>query len=151
MLLDDTGCHPQGVRVTSVMSPSTSNMPAPSRVHTRAVSRLKQIHDEIGAGRCPKSRTLCRPPQPSQRTIKRVLRIMRDELNAPLVYDRARRGWRYREPGWSFPAQRFNEGELLAFFTAAEVLRATGHAPEDVLLRAALANIAAFLHAEVSV
>lgn len=137
--------------MTFAMSPSASDNPAPARVHTRAVARLKQIHDEISAGRCPNSRTLARLLERSERTIKRDLCVMRDELNAPLIYDRARRGWRYREPGWSFPAQKFNEGELLAFFTAAEVLRATGHAPEAVLLRAALAKLAAFLPAEVSV
>ena len=131
------------------MSPSDG--PTPLRVHTRAVSRLKQIHDEIGAGRCPNSRTLARLLERSERTIKRDLCVLRDELGAPLVYDHARRGWRYSEPGWSFPPQRFNEGELLAFFTAAEVMRATGHAPEAVLLRAALAKLAAFLPAEVSI
>jgi predicted DNA-binding transcriptional regulator YafY len=87
----------------------------------------------------------------SDRTIKRDLGFMRDQLGAPLVYDRTRRGWRYLEPGWALPPLQFNEGELLAFFTAAEVLRATGHTPEAVLLRAALAKLAAFLPAEVSI
>ena len=124
---------------------------APARVHTRALSRLKQIHEEIGAGRYPNTRTLAERLELSERTIKRDLSFMRDQLGAPLVYDHARRGWRYGEPGWSLPPQRFNEGELLAFFTAAEVLRATGHAPEAVLLRAALAKLAAFLPSEVNV
>jgi predicted DNA-binding transcriptional regulator YafY len=124
---------------------------APSRVHARALSRLQEIHREIAAGRCPTARALAARLERSERTIKRDLRFMRDQLGAPLHYDRARRGWRYREPGWALPPQRFDEGELLAFFTAAEVLRATGHAPEAVLLRAALAKLAAFLPAEVSV
>lgn len=122
-----------------------------SRVHTRAVSRLKQIHDEISAGRFPNSRTLATLLELSERTVKRELSYMRDRLNAPLIYDPVRRGWRYSEPGWSLPPIHFNEGELLAFFTAAEVMRAAGHAPEAVLLRAALAKLASFLPAEVNV
>ena len=117
----------------------------------RVVSRILQIHEEISAGRYPTARTLAALLERSERTIKRDLRFMRDQLGAPLVFDRARGGWRYCEPGWALPPQRFDEGELLAFFTAAEVLRATGHAPEAVLLRAALAKLAAFLPAEVNV
>jgi predicted DNA-binding transcriptional regulator YafY len=115
------------------------------------LSRLKQIHEEISTGRYPTTRTLAELLERSERTIKRDLSFMRDQLDAPLIYDHARRGWRYGEPGWALPPMKFNEGELLAFFTAAEVLRATGHAPEAVLLRAALAKLAAFLPAEVSV
>ena len=130
---------------------SSSNGQNPARVHTRALSRLQQIHQEIGAGRFPNARTLARLLERSDRTIKRDLQFMRDQLGAPLVFDRMRNGWRYREPGWALPPVEFNEGELLAFFTAAEILRATGHAPEAILLRAALAKLAAFLPAEVNV
>ncbi len=130
---------------------SSSNGQSSTRVHTRALSRLQQIHQEISAGRYPTVRALAELLERSDRTIKRDLRCLRDQLGAPLHYDHARRGWRYTEPGWALPPQQFNEGELLAFFTAAEVLRATGHQPEAVLLRAALAKLAAFLPAEVNV
>lgn len=60
-------------------------------------------------------------------------------------------GFRYRKPGWILPPYNFDEGELLAFFTAEHALRATGHAPEAILLRAALAKLAAFLPPEISI
>ena len=100
----------------------SSDEPLAARVHTRALSRLKQIDEEIRAGRCPNARTLARRLERSERTVKRDLTVMRDQLGAPLVYDRARRGWRYLKPGWALP-QQLNGGELRAFFTAAEVLR----------------------------
>lgn len=124
--------------------------PDPRRVHSRALSRLQQIHQEIAAGRYPTARRLGELLERSERTIKRDLSFLRDQLGAPLVFDRACGGWRYREPGWALPPQQFNEGELLAFFTAAAVLRTTGHAPEAMLLRAALAKLSAFLPAEVN-
>lgn len=129
---------------------SSSNGHA-SRVHARALARLQQIHQEISTGRCPTVRLLSEQLERSERTIKRDLSFMRDQLGAPLIYDRSRRGFRYAEPGWALPPLQFSEGELLAFFTAAEVLRSTGHAPEAVLLRAALAKLAAFLPKEVQV
>lgn len=122
-----------------------------ARVHARALSRLKQIHEEISSGRFPSTRSLALLLERSERTVKRDISFMRDQLGAPLVYDAARRGWRYSAPGWMLPPCNFDEGELLAFLTAAEVLRASGHAPEAVLLRAALAKLSAFLPPEVSV
>jgi len=130
---------------------SSSNGQASTRVHARALSRLQQIHREISASRYPTVRRLAQLLERSDRTVKRDLSFMRDQLGAPLIFDRVRRGWRYREPGWALPPIQFDEGELLAFFTAAEVLRATGHAPEAVLLRASLAKLADFLPAEVNV
>src|SRR5438128_4482938 len=103
---------------------SSSDDQPSGRVHTRALSRLQQIHHEISAGRYPTVRRLAELLERSDRTIKRDLGFMRDQLGAPLVFDRTRRGWRYRELGWALPPMQFNEGELLAFFTAAEVLRA---------------------------
>src|SRR2546421_7633578 len=130
---------------------SSSDGQNSERVYTRALSRLQQIHQEISAGHFPNARTLAHLLERSDRTIKRDLQFMRDQLGAPLVFDRVRKGWCYREPGWALPPVEFNEGELLAFFTAAQVLRATGHVPEAILLRAALAKLAAFLPPEINV
>src|SRR2546423_4665506 len=131
------------------MTPHDNNIAG--RVHTRAVARLKLIHEEISAGRYPTVRSLAKLLERSERTVKRDLSVLRDQLNAPLVFDRAHGGFRYREPGWILPPYNFDEGELLAFFTAEHALRATGHAPEAILLRAALAKLAAFLPPEVSI
>lgn len=121
------------------------------RVHARAISRLRVIHEEIGAGRYPTVRRLAELLERSERTVKRDLRFMRDQLGAPLEFDRERGGWRYGELGWSLPPVRFGEGELLAFFTAEQALRATGRNPEAELLRAALAKLAGYLPEGVTV
>lgn len=132
-----------------MMTPSDNNNSY--RVHTRAISRLKLIHEEISAGRHPTVSTLAKLLERSERTVKRDLREMRDQLNAPLIYDRKHGGFRYSKPGWTLPPQNFDEGELLAFFTAEHILRATGHTPEAILLRAALSKLAAFLPPEINV
>lgn len=131
-----------------MMTPSDNHS---YRVHTRALSRLKLIHEEISAGRYPTVRSLANLLERSPRTVKRDLREMRDQHGAPLIHDRKHGGFRYGKPGWTLPPYNFDEGEMLAFFTAEHTLRATGHQPEAVLLRAALAKLATFLPAEVNV
>ena len=131
------------------MAPSSNNNSY--RVHTRALSRLKLIHEEISAGRYPTVRSLAKLLERSPRTVKRDLREMRDQHGAPLLYDRKHGGFRYGKQGWTLPPYSFDEGELLAFFTAAHTLCATGHAPEAILLRAALSKLAAFLPPEINV
>ena len=129
---------------------SAHDTAAAGRVHVRSTARLKLIDEALRAGRCPGVKSLAALTERSERTIMRDLDALRRDFNAPLIYDPARRGWRYTEPGWTMPFQPFDAGEMLAFFTAAEVLRSTGHTPEAVLLRAALAKLSAYLPPEVS-
>lgn len=128
----------------------SQDMPHSPRVHARALSRIRAIHDEVNAGRFPTTRRLAELLERSQRTVKRDLRFMRDQLGAPLEFDRERGGWRYSKFGWSLPPVRFGEGELLAFFTAEQALKAMGRVPEAELLRAALAKLASHLPEHVS-
>ncbi len=120
------------------------------RVHARAAARLKRIHEAISSGQYPNNRMLADLVERTERTVKRDLQYMRDQLGAPLHYERARRGWRYLEPGWN-PSLAMTEGELLAFFTAEHALKMTGHTPEAALLRNALSKLAAQLPEEVLV
>jgi predicted DNA-binding transcriptional regulator YafY len=121
-----------------------------SRLHLRLLARLQQIHEAISAGRCPSICELTRNTGLSERTIKRDLKALRDTFQAPLVYDRQRRGYRYENPGWELPPVRFTEGELLAFFTAHHIMKTLGHAPEVTLLQSALAKLATLLPEQVS-
>jgi hypothetical protein len=124
--------------------------PDAPRVHMRALARLQQIHVEISSGRCPSVRDLEESTGRHPRTIKRDVKALREGFNAPLVYDRQRKGFRYTEPGWQLPPARFSEGELLAFFTAHHVMQAIGQKPEAILLQNALAKLAAFLPDQVA-
>lgn len=121
-------------------------------MHRRALIRLNAIHRAIRGGGCPSTEQLAvlREVERSKRTIKRDLDALR-ELGAPLVFDRARHGWRYRDPGWEMPLTRLTEGELLAFFTAERALQAAGRTPEAAMLRNGLARLSALLPEEVTV
>jgi predicted DNA-binding transcriptional regulator YafY len=110
------------------------------------------IHRAIRSGQCPTTADLAalKNVERSERTIKRDLQALR-EMGAPLYFDRERRGWRYRDPGWEMPFGRMTEGDLLAFFTAERTLQATGHSPEAEQMRRSLARLAALLPEEVTV
>ncbi|MDF7822919.1 WYL domain-containing protein [Pontiellaceae bacterium B12227] len=57
-----------------------------------------------------------------ERTIKRDIEFMRDRLQAPIEYDRKRRGYFYSEPTWGLPAISMREGELVAVLLARRAL-----------------------------
>ena len=121
-----------------------------NRVHLRAHRRLQQIDREIRLGKHPDTKTLAMLLEINERTVKRDLAALRDQFNAPLVYDRRRGGYCYRAPGWALPLERFGEGELLAFFIAENALRAIGQTPEAGQLRCALGKLTALLPEQVS-
>lgn len=130
------------------MSAQTNHQPC--RVRLSALTRLKLIHQKINAGQAPTVAEIAKAVERSERTIKRDLQFMRDQLGAPILFDRRRGGWRFSQPGWNLPPVTLGHGELLAFFTAEQILRASGHVPEAALLRDGLAKLATYLPEYIS-
>lgn len=122
-----------------------------ARVYRQTFNRLAMIHRLIAGSSYPSVPQLARQLCVTERTIKRDIAALRRDLNAPIRYDRERRGFYYTDPGWTMPVQRISEGELLAFFIAENALRLTGHGPEAHLLRKALAKMASMLPEIVSI
>jgi predicted DNA-binding transcriptional regulator YafY len=115
------------------------------RAYLTGVSRVAKIHKEIASGNLPTVNDLVRQLAVSPRTIKRDIDVMRNCLNAPIVYDRRGGGFRYSTTGWSFPPSRMTEGEMLAFFIAENHLKTTGRTAEASLLKQALTKLAAMM------
>jgi len=80
--------------------------------------RHANIDRRIRAGEFPSVPTLAAEWEVDERTIKRDIEFMKDRLDAPIEYDRKRRGYFYTEDTWSFPAISMREGELLALLLA---------------------------------
>ena len=121
------------------------------RVYIRALERLSKITGEIASGNYPSSEKLAEIVSVNERTIKRDIRFLRDELDAPIKADRKKGGYCYTLKGWTLPPLKLSEGELLAFFIAENALKFTGHTPEALQLKDSLLKIAALLPGEVSV
>lgn len=121
------------------------------KVYLQALVRISKIHDEIASGSFPDVKRLAEKIGVNERTVKRDLNVLRDQLNAPIVYERRKKGFRYAEIGWTFPLSNLNEKELLAVFIAENALKLTGHLPEAQDLKKALAKLVSYLPDKVSI
>ena len=121
------------------------------RVYLRAFDRLRRIRRAISAGDFPGIARLADSLQVGERTVKRDIAFLKNELGAPIKYDRRRKGFYFTVAGWQIPLRQITEGELLSFFIAENALRLTGHTPEALRLKHALAKIAALLPDAVTV
>ncbi len=143
------------VTVVMLYSPSmpinTESNNEEGRVYLRPFHRIYRIDREIAAETFPNARTLSELLSVNQRTVKRDLDFLRNEFNAPLVYDYFKRGFRYKKSGWTLPLQNLSEGEILAFFIAENALRFTGNAAQALQLKQALIKLSSRLPEKVLV
>ncbi|HYE71995.1 MAG TPA: WYL domain-containing protein [Blastocatellia bacterium] len=123
----------------------------PRRVQIQAHQRLRLICAEIQRRRYPNKAVLAQVIERDPRTVQRDLVELRNEFNAPLAFDRTKRGFYFTDPAWRLPPLTLTQGELLSFFIAERMLRRLSEATEVQLVRSALANLAVLLPAEVSV
>lgn len=121
------------------------------RAFSKSLQRINLIHKEIAAGTYPDVKRLMTVTDSSCRTVKRDLAVIRDELNAPLGYDRRRKGFHYSEIGWSLPFDILKERDFLALFVAEHALKFTGHLPEAEDLKKALAKLVSYFPEKVSI
>ncbi len=84
----------------------------------RHVDMDRRIRD----GKYPSVQELASDWEVDERTIKRDVEFMRDRLQAPIEYDRTRRGYYYTEPTWGLPAISLHESELVALLLARQAL-----------------------------
>ena len=114
------------------------------------LARMLRIHERLRAGG-PRTncRELARELEVSYKTVQRDIDFMRDQLELPIDYDPASRGFFYSQPVVQFPSVQVSEGELVALFVARRALeqyRGTAFARP---LRAAFEKLTAALPAQI--
>ncbi len=122
-----------------------------SRVYIRALTRISRIHREIASNTYPTVAKLAAILEVTPRTVKRDIAVLKDELKAPLKFDRKRKGYLYSTGGWSLPLKRLTEGDLLSFFIAENALKLTGQDSQASQLKTSLSKIASLLPDEISI
>ncbi len=94
-------------------------------------SRIWQLHKEFSNRRIPvKLAELAERLECSEKTIKRTIKQMQQELNAPLEYRAEFHGWRYapdRKEIFELPGLWMNENELLALIMLLSILESFGN------------------------
>jgi predicted DNA-binding transcriptional regulator YafY len=121
----------------------------PPRVHLHAYERLRDLCLEIQRGRYPKKADLARIVERHARTVQRDLEALVTRFDAPLEFDREKKGFYFTDPAWRLPEISLTEGELIGFFAAERILRRLGATSEVQLARSALRRLAALLPSEV--
>ncbi len=116
-----------------------------------AYRRFWEIDRQIRKKAYPTIRKLAEFFEVTERTVHRDLEYLKDQLGAPIEYDRKRKGYFYTDPSYFLPALDFTEGELLSFFIAERALRDLSGSPFEKPIRTALEKIAAFLPEKVTV
>ena len=84
---------------------------------------MLRIHQALQAGQYPNAPRLARELEVSSKSIQRDLEFMRDRLELPLEFHRARNGYHYTEEVSGFPTLQITEGELFALLVAEKALQ----------------------------
>lgn len=115
------------------------------------LERMVAMDAAIRSGAYPSAQMFIDRFEVSERTVYADLAFMRERLNAPLHYDRARNGYHYTDPTWPLPNMFVTEGELVAFFLSVELARRYLGTSFEEPLRKAVGRLAGNLPAELQV
>jgi predicted DNA-binding transcriptional regulator YafY len=115
-----------------------------------ALYRICQIDRLLREKQYPNCRQLAERFEVHQRTVERDIEVMRDQLGAPIAYDRNRNGYHYTSAGFFLPQVRLTEGEMVVVYLGQKLLLQYAGTPYEAQIRQALEKIALLLPDEVS-
>lgn len=113
--------------------------------------RTLQIHERLSSGNCVRLVRFVEELEVSGRTVKRDLEFMRDQLGAPIDWDRSERGYRYTAPFEKLPLVTVSADEALAVALAGKVFSAWEGSPLGEALTAGLEKVASAVGNTVSI
>jgi len=102
---------------------------------------MQWLDERLRNGRYPNVAEAIEQFEVSRRTFLRDIDYMRLMLDAPIAYDRRRRGYYYTDPTFRLSAVQLREGELFSLLVADKVLRQYQGTPYENHLKAAFEKI----------
>ncbi|MGC8552543.1 MAG: helix-turn-helix transcriptional regulator [Phycisphaerae bacterium] len=93
----------------------------------------RQLREQLKRGRPCTKQSLLDEVGGDERTLRRLLELMRDDLGAPIEFDRELKSYKYTRPDWVVPNVHLGEEELHALATAVQAIRPM--APEPFVQR----------------
>ncbi len=99
----------------------------------------------------PNSTSLAREYEMSTRTILRDIEFMRDVLDAPIEYDKEKRGFYYTEKNYTLPGIAIRESDLFAICIAEKALEQYANTPLYDKLSSVFEKIRSYLPDSVTV
>ena len=86
-----------------------------------------------------------------QKTVQRDIDFLRDQMNAPLKYNRNNKSYEFTQPTWSMPSMLVTEGEILSVLLASKVLEQYHGTPAADNLRHIFDKLAQMLPDKVKI
>lgn len=117
----------------------------------RRTTRIIQIDEMLRGGAFVGMDELIFKFGVNKRTIERDFERLRDEMNAPLEYDKPRRMYHYTDPTFSVPNVVLTEGELFTVSTVMPLMEQYKNTPLERSFKNIMAKIASFLPDTVTV
>lgn len=91
--------------------------------------RLQTIHHQIKESRHPNASSLAKELRVSTKTVQRDLDYLRDELEAPIEFDRRENGYLYSRSDYVLPFLPVDGNDLFSIGVAAQVMELFGGTP----------------------
>ncbi|MEW6182557.1 MAG: WYL domain-containing protein [Bacillota bacterium] len=114
-----------------------------------AMGRIYLIDALVRSRTFPSVSRLVDELEVSRRTVERELEYLRDQMNAPLRYDRTRGGYCYTAD-FRLPPFSLSEGEVIALFIGSKILSQYRGTPYEKLIKGAFDKICLALPETVS-
>jgi predicted DNA-binding transcriptional regulator YafY len=114
-------------------------------------SRLVELDRQIRAGKYPNCLTFGAEWETSQKTIQRDIDFLRDQMGAPIEYDKKHKGYCYNNRNWFLPALSLSEGDLLGMLVASRALEQYQGTPVAKELKAVFARISELMPEKISI
>ncbi|MCA1810375.1 MAG: hypothetical protein LC725_13170, partial [Lentisphaerae bacterium] len=84
--------------------------------------RLVELDRQIRSGQYPNCLTFSNKWEVSQKTIQRDIDYLKFILNAPIEYDRLKKGYYYTDTSWFLPSLNMSEGDMLTMLLASRAM-----------------------------
>lgn len=114
-------------------------------------SRLMELDNQIRQGKYPNCLSFATEWEVSQKTIQRDIDFLRDSLNAPIEYDRERKGFYYTDAHWFLPSISVSEGDLLSILVAEKALEQYRGTPIATTLERVFSKITDLLPEKITI
>ncbi|MDR0534024.1 MAG: WYL domain-containing protein [Verrucomicrobiales bacterium] len=111
---------------------------------------MQRIFAALKAGNVCGRSSLAAEIEVTEKTIQRDIDFMRERLNMPIAYNRAKQSYEFSEPIENFPMIELSESELVAVFVAQKALAQYRGTPFEHSLRAAFEKLTSNLHGKIS-
>ena len=116
----------------------------------RRTTRIIQIDEMLRGGVYVKIDSLVQKFEVSQRTIERDFERLRDDLKAPLEYDKSKNMYHYTDPTFSVPNVILTEGELFTVSTIFPLMEQYKNTPLESSFKNIMEKLVSFLPDTVS-